>query len=357
MPSETFVRRQIASLNPGHTVGMARQIKDPDWVPGVPVLNIRAKSDNPIERLARTVGAWHIDRRSRALRSYLTEHKVEVVLAQWLNFGALWYPNVRGLGVRYFAHAHGYDITVNRLKKRWTKLLYQRLAQMDGVIVVSSLMRERLMSVAPMDPQRVHIIPYGVDVPEPVIRAESDVVTCLHVGRMVQKKAPLTTLRAFHNAHRERSNLRLEMIGDGPLLAQCRAYAAEHKLDSVVTFHGGQQNDFVRERLRAVDVFLLHSVTAASGDEEGLPVAILEAMAHGLPVISTRHAGIPDEVAHGMTGFLTDENDERGMTDHIVTLASSFRQRRQMGDAGRSRALDLFTAEREMSRLREVLFG
>jgi glycosyltransferase involved in cell wall biosynthesis len=118
-----------------------------------------------------------------------------------------------------------------------------------------------------------------------------------------------------------------------------------------------QPLEFVKQRLAAADMFLLHSVTGSRGDEEGLPVAILEGMAYALPVISTRHAGIPEAVVDGETGVLVDEGDEDGMARAIRDIAAQPMLRRKMGERGYRRARDMFSAEREIRLLREVMFG
>jgi colanic acid/amylovoran biosynthesis glycosyltransferase len=108
--------------------------------------------------------------------------------------------------------------------------------------------------------------------------------------------------------------------------------------------------------LRDSDHFLLHSVTDPdTGDEEGLPVSILEAMAHALPVISTRHAGIPEAVVEGETGFLVDEGDSAGMAECILDLAKGSGMRSEMGLAGWRRARELFCWDREKKALLEIM--
>lgn len=92
-----------------------------------------------------------------------------------------------------------------------------------------------------------------------------------------------------------------------------------------------------------------------TGDEEGLPVSILEAMSYGLPVISTRHAGIPEAVVEAETGFLVEEGDCYEMSNQIVTLAQSVDLRSKFGFAGWQRARALFTWERERERLLSVM--
>jgi glycosyltransferase involved in cell wall biosynthesis len=108
--------------------------------------------------------------------------------------------------------------------------------------------------------------------------------------------------------------------------------------------------------MRESDCFIQHSITdEESGDEEGLPVAILEAMPAALPVISTRHAGIPDAVSHGVTGLLVEEGDILGMAGQIHDLGQDFLRRVAMGNAGWARARERFTWDQEKQRLQTLL--
>ena len=107
--------------------------------------------------------------------------------------------------------------------------------------------------------------------------------------------------------------------------------------------------------MMSASIFVQHSVTAPNGDKEGLPVAILEAMSSGLPVVSTRHSGIPEAVEHGVTGFLVGEGDVNAMTEALITLYRNPDLRQTMGTAGRDRAVALFSRDTSLARLRNVI--
>ena len=102
-------------------------------------------------------------------------------------------------------------------------------------------------------------------------------------------------------------------------------------------------------------MFVQHSVISKQGDTEGLPVGILEAMASGLPIVSTRHAGIPEAVTDGETGLLVDEHDVDGMANAMDKLLSNPSLKKSMGMAGRKRVIEHFSAKQEIHRLRQVL--
>ncbi|MHB0939117.1 MAG: glycosyltransferase family 4 protein [Armatimonadota bacterium] len=355
--SETFVRRHICEILPGRTVVAARQVAQDGWVVPAPLLNLRAYPQG-IGALVRPFGWWRLDRRGQALRTFLREHGVTAVMGEWLNFTASWYPVLRGLGLRFYAHSHGYDISAAALASRRNLVLYRHLHAMDGIITVSRLARERLIQTCGLDPSKIHVIPCGVEIPPlPDRRRQGGPVICLQVGRLTEKKGPLHTLQAFAGVYRQCPELRLEFIGDGAQRAACERFCAEHGLAQVVTLYGSRPPSFVQERLREADIFLLHSLRARDGNEEGLPVAILEAMAHGLPVISTRHGGIPEAVADGATGCLVKEGDWEDMGRHLLALARDPARRLALGLEGRARAMASFSAEHEIRQLRALLLG
>lgn len=130
----------------------------------------------------------------------------------------------------------------------------------------------------------------------------------------------------------------------------------DHHLADCVTLHGAQPHDVVQRLMHDADIFLQHSVTdPKTGDEEGLPVSVLEAMAESLPVVSTRHAGIPEAVEEGVTGYLVDEGDSKAMAERLRALCQEPGQRHAMGHAGWQKAKKLFSWEKERADLLHIL--
>jgi len=106
------------------------------------------------------------------------------------------------------------------------------------------------------------------------------------------------------------------------------------------------------------DIFVQHSMTdPETGDEEGLPVAILEAMSAALPVVSTRHAGIPEAVVDGSTGYLVNEGESAAMAERLIILARNHDLREPLGAAGWARAKEHFTWDRERASLLHILIN
>jgi glycosyltransferase involved in cell wall biosynthesis len=221
----------------------------------------------------------------------------------------------------------------------------------SAVIAVSRAMERRLVAMgAPAD--KVHWNPYGVDCrsfrgADPATAAP----VFLAVGRFTAKKAPHLTLLAFSEVHRAFPGARLRMIGFGPLMDVCSDLIRGLGLGGAVTILGPSPPEVVREEMRRARCFVQHSVTAANGDAEGTPVAVLEAGASGLPVVSTRHAGIPDVVIEGRTGFLVDEHDVPGMAAHMLRLARDPNLAGTLGREARRRVEAEFSLEKRIGRL------
>ena len=107
--------------------------------------------------------------------------------------------------------------------------------------------------------------------------------------------------------------------------------------------------------MREVRGFVQHSMVAPDGDSEGSPVAVMEAQLSGLPVVATRHAGIPEVVLEGQTGLLVDEGDEDGMAQAIAHLLLDPAFAARLGDCGRRRVQERFTIEHHLQQIEQLL--
>ncbi len=163
------------------------------------------------------------------------------------------------------------------------------------------------------------------------------------------------TLQAFVQARRVCPDLRLDMIGDGPLKSDCAAFVAANGLGDCVTLHGACDHDTVRATLGAADIFVQHSIVAPNGDTESQGISLVEAMASALPVVATDHNGFSETVVHGSTGFLVPEGDVTAMAGRIVDLVGNRRLRVAMGQAGQERAQSVFDEAVVTSRMKKHL--
>jgi colanic acid/amylovoran biosynthesis glycosyltransferase len=220
---------------------------------------------------------------------------------------------------------HGADLSKTRygdLGERYRQLF----ATGDGFLPISRHWADLLCNLGcPSD--RIHIQRMGIDAaalgrPRGHAAGSQEVRLC-GIGRFVEKKGHVYTVRAMAAARKLRPDLKitLDLGGDGPMLYEVVTEATALGLRDAITFHGAVSHEKALEMMGSADIFVLPSVTAADGDKEGIPVVLMEAMAMGLPVISTRHSGIPELVDDLENGLLVNERDVGGLAWAIVGLA------------------------------------
>lgn len=362
--TETFIRRYMTELLPGRTAIVAKNILDGPgavpWSVGGPKLIL---SNLPPSRLRQVLfGAimWQVglefpDRTETAIRDFLKASGVQVLLGNYLDESVFLLKVAKDLGIRFWGHALGYDISERLRDPKW-RTEYVKYNQCNGIVTISENSRQRLIHLG-LKPDKIHVIPCSVDVPaEPVRRSPKGIVRCLAVGSMVARKAPILTIDAFRRALALFPQTHLDYVGGGALMPAVRQYVHAFGMEGNVTLHGFQPSERVDQFLSEADIFLQHSIIdPETGDEEGLPVAILRAMAYALPVVSTRHGGIPEAVADGVTGFLVEEGDGLAMADRLVDLAGDPGLRCRMGEAGWCKARADFNWEHERASLLRLL--
>lgn len=276
----------------------------------------------------------------QAERAALAEHDVLICNFGWFGARAATHitPATRARLITIF---HGADMS-STLADRGPHYYDELFARGDLFLSINAFWIPRLAALgAPEARMAVHRM--GVDLsqfsfrpPPQRGRAPFRLVT---VCRLVEKKGTEYLLHALSLLGRDRSDLdvTLDVIGDGPLRGRLETLAVDLGLGDRVRFHGALPHEAVTNHLAAADAFVLPSVVAADGDMEGIPVALMEAMASGLPVISTRHSGIPELIEHGVTGYLADERDAEGLARVLETLVVSPEQRLAIARAARAK--------------------
>ena len=277
--------------------------------------------------------------RRAALERRLRAAPPDVLHAQHAHVGWWALPAARSMGVPLVVSVRGIDlILLEKLAEgRWGEF-----AESPCLLLArSGEMAERLRrGGAP--PERVAVHPSGIPVDEIPFRerhppdsgANPAIVS---VGRLVPKKGMEDAIRAFAaSAEAARLGAVLRIVGDGPLRGDLEALARRLEVAKRVSFLGRLcHSDAVAEMSRA-DVFLLASRAAGDGDREGVPNAVKEAAASGLPVVSTTHAGIPEAVRHGETGLLAPEGDADALTRALDEVLARPEQWAEMGRKGRA---------------------
>jgi glycosyltransferase involved in cell wall biosynthesis len=276
--------------------------------------------------LARQVAGWFGPRwqarlESRWLGLYLVRRRLRVVLAVYGPTGAALFPVCRRIRLPLVTEFLGYDASHRSILRTHRKTYRPLLEQEAATVAVSGDIERRLYELGAR-PGSVHTIACGVDAHQfQGAEPAANPPVFLAAGRFVEKKGPHLTLLAFSRLLADVPDARLVMVGGGPLLASSYQLADALGIRDAVDFAGYLSHEALAERMRGARAFVQHSIIAPSGDSEGMPVAILEAGASGLPVVATRHGGIPDAVIDGETGLLVDEGDVDAMADRMRRLA------------------------------------
>jgi glycosyltransferase involved in cell wall biosynthesis len=293
--------------------------------------------------------------RTAAYRKAFADHRARAVLAEYGQTAAATVDACNDLRIPLIAHFHGYDASVQSVLDEQASEYQKLFRHAAAIIAVSRAMQRRLIDLG-APPERTHWNPCGVDcsVFQATDPAAAPPVLAM-VGRLTEKKGPTYSIRAFAGALRDVPEARLRILGDGPLRAECERLVAELGVGHAVEFMGARPHEEIADMLRGARAFVQHSVVAASGDSEGTPVAVLEAGASGLPVLATRHAGIPDVVVAGETGMLVDEQDVQGMSAHMTMMLRDPALAGRMGAMARSHVSEHFSMHRSIERLWGVI--
>lgn len=321
------------------------------WIGVAPAVLRNATDALKLSALSRAAQAWG----DRRVGAWLHEQRPDVALAEYGPLGASLRRACELADVPLVVMFHGYDAYHIHCLQHYQQGYCDLFAAAAAVVAVSPAMAQQLITLG-CPPEKLSVNPYGV-CPQRFQGATPGAAgpEFLAVGRLIEKKAPHHTIAAFGRVCASVPAARLTLIGTGPMESQCRQLVDSLGIRANVRFAGSQPTDVVQARLRQSRAFVQHSVTASCGDSEGTPVAILEAQMSGLPVVSTRHAGIPDVVRHGETGFLCEEHDVETMANDLLQLATDPSLADRLGLAARAHALAHYTMDRHIQDLAATL--
>ncbi|MEM7675467.1 MAG: glycosyltransferase [Myxococcota bacterium] len=255
---------------------------------------------------------------------------------------------------------HGHEVPLLSSSRRYRPeylpywlLSKPLLRRADLMLVVSPLFVDELIRLG-APPERVRLFNLGTtipDLPPPAPRAAPHRV--LMIGRFVEKKGMTYGIQAFAKALTEGVQARLSLAGDGPLRPVYEALIAELGIGDQVDFLGVLTHDEVGRELERTDVLLVPSVTSQDGNTEGAPTVIKEAGARYVPVVATKHGGIPSQIDEGESGFLVPERDVDALANRLQILLNTPALRASMGRAARAVMNERFNLERQVRLLEQ----
>lgn len=260
-------------------------------------------------------------------KNILLKKNIKLIHAHFGPGGIEILETAKKLNIPLLLTFHGYDASFLLQNANYRKNI-QRVLEYANIITVSEKMKERII-LAGAKVDSVSVIRCGIPVDKfKLIQRESlnykfknkKFLSFLQVSNFVEKKGHKYTLLAYKNFLSYYSNSNLILGGDGPLRNEIQKFCIELGIENNVKFIGLVDENSVLNLMNKADVFLHHSVTSENGDQEGIPTVIMEAMATGLPVISTNHSGIPELIDNNFNGFLVNEKDVKSYTDVLLNL-------------------------------------
>ena len=260
---------------------------------------------------------------------------------------AFWIQKFFGISFSLTAHAN--DIFTPRdFEIGLDKLVGAARAIITETDYAKKFLQERF----PERADRIHRIYNGLNLAE-FSHADFSSVRPLvvAVGRLIDKKGFADLIQACRLLVDCRKSFRCQIFGEGPLEEKLRRQSEELKLQNCVELPGPRPQHEIRKYLAAGTVFVLPSVIDPEGGMDNLPTVIMEAMATGLPVISTAIGGIPEMVIDNETGLLVSAGDADGLADAIEKVIVDLSLARRLGENGYRRTVQLFSIEKNVREL------
>lgn len=257
----------------------------------------------------------------------------------------------RATGRPFGFTCHAHDIFVNR------HMLPRKIADAALAVTISRHNVDWLQAnVSPLARHKLKVVHCGVDLEQiawwPGDRSGSRI---LGVGRLAPEKGFVTLVDALALLHREGVDFHCTLIGEGPFRSELQARIDGHRLGARIALPGALPQHRVRDALQEATVFALPCQIAANGSRDGIPVALMEAMAAGCPVVSCPVSGVPELIGNGVHGLLTPAGDAHALAHALKRLLQDRDLRDRMAFAARQRVESEFDARKEALRLHRLM--
>lgn len=350
--SETFIQAQIDRLKGEiiHYHGGETPLYIGDRALSQEVSVIKKLSN----KITRQLGSDTLSLAEYLFSESLKREKPDVILAQYGVLAAKTIKVIKASGIPLIIHFHGYDASVYKVLESLKPAYLEMFSYAKSIIGVSHKMVEMLQE-AGAPKEKLHYLCYGPNPRFEKISPKYNSQNFVAVGRFVDKKAPHLTIIAFQKVLEKFPKAQLTFVGDGPLFTICNDIVKHYNLGENIHFLGAKGIDVIEHEMSRACAFVQHSRRGDNGDMEGTPVAILEAQLAGLPVISTRHAGIPDIVRHGETGMIVEENDVEEMAKNMIAVLDNPSLAEKMGTTAKPYILENYSMEKYIAALQAIV--
>jgi colanic acid/amylovoran biosynthesis glycosyltransferase len=305
-------------------------------------------------RAALQLGTWNVYRQLYSFL-YLLE---ALLLGAWMEKHQLHHLHVHFGGpvstvgmLTAQAWNYSYSLTIHGPEEFYDVDLFhlpQKFRDAKFIFCISNFCRSQVMKYSPPSQwDNIHVLPLGVDTNQfaPMPRKSGTTVQLISVGRLVPAKGQLVLLQALGSLVNRGLTFHLTLIGDGSDKKLLKQFVASHHLDHLVTFRGALNHDETRAQLALSDIFVLPSFA------EGVPVALMEAMAMEIPCVSTQIAGIPELIRNETDGILVPASSVDALADALQRLIEDEGLRRRFGSSARNRVIEHYNLTRNVQKL------
>ncbi len=262
--------------------------------------------------------------------------------------------------IPFVVHVHGYDVTSCLNDNEYSKQIYILFNKASHLIAPSNHLR-RLLVVLGCDPHKITVV-YPITnvdtitIPSWIERLKNK-PSLTFLGRLTAKKNPLALIHAFNLVAKKCQDVTLNILGDGELKEPLIQLVEKLGLLERVNIVGAVNRKQAFNYLKNTWVYVQHSVTSSTGDQEGFPVSLAEAAAHALPLVSTIHSGITENVINNETGFLVQEYDYETMAEKIIYLIQNPDIAEKMGIAARNHIMNICKSNDRTLKIKGILLS
>lgn len=270
----------------------------------------------------------------KKIEGFFLRKGIRLVLAEFGSMAVSVLPVCRRLGIPLICIHHGYDIHHKETLEKNLQAYREMWSYASVIIAVSREIEERIISLGAAS-EKTRYLPCAPNLNHfPWFEGERPKNQLLFVGRLVENKGPHLLLMAFKELLKDHPDLKLKFAGGGDqsdLSESLKQMAMAWKIEDSVEFQGVLKHEQVLEAMNNSTLLVMPSVSAPiSGDKEGTPLSLMEAMASGLPVVAYNHAGIAELIRNDENGLLVDEYDLAGLVGAISKLLDNESMRKRI---------------------------